>query len=355
MSGLKKAFEETNRKYSKENVMKIAKRFLSLTMFAVASSLFVSGVFAADKPKIGFLVKMPEEPWFQTEWKGAAKAGADLGFTVVNIGVPDGEKVLSAIDNLAAQGAKGFVICTPDTKLGPAIVAKAKSLNLKVMTVDDQFVKADGTPLVEVPHLGMSGVKIGGQVGNAIAEEIKKRGWKLAETGAIAISSNELATAKERVQGATAALTSNGFPAAQIWDAPQRTTDVEGGFNAANPVITNHPEIKNWAVFALNDGSVVGGVRALEGRNVKAENIIGVGIAGQSQALDEFKKPTMNGFYGSIFVGAFFHGSETATQMFNWITKGTAPAANTATGGILITRQNYVKVYTDNGVADQLK
>ena len=27
------------------------------------------------EPKLGFLVKQPEEPWFQTEWKFADKAG----------------------------------------------------------------------------------------------------------------------------------------------------------------------------------------------------------------------------------------------------------------------------------------
>jgi L-arabinose transport system substrate-binding protein len=56
--------------------------------------------------------------------------------------VPDGEKTLSAIDSLAANGAKGFVICPPDVSLGPAIMAKAKLNGLKVIAVDDRFVDA---------------------------------------------------------------------------------------------------------------------------------------------------------------------------------------------------------------------
>ena len=32
------------------------------------------------------------------------------------------------------------MICTPDVKLGPGIVARAKANNLKLMTVDDQLV-----------------------------------------------------------------------------------------------------------------------------------------------------------------------------------------------------------------------
>src|SRR5258706_13245763 len=97
--------------------------------------------------KIGFLVKQPEEPWFQLEWKFADQAAKNLGFNLMKTGATDGEKVLAAIDNLAANGAQGFVICTPDTKLGPAIVNKAKAAQLKLIAVDDQFIGADGQPM----------------------------------------------------------------------------------------------------------------------------------------------------------------------------------------------------------------
>src|SRR5712671_2629597 len=78
-----------------------------------------------EQIKLGFIVKQPEEPWFQLEWKFADEAAKKYGFELVKIGAPDGEKALTAIDNLAAAGAKGFVICTPDVRLGPAINARA--------------------------------------------------------------------------------------------------------------------------------------------------------------------------------------------------------------------------------------
>lgn len=64
-------------------------------------------------------MKQPEEPWFQTEWKFADKAGKDLGFEVIKIAVPDGEKTLNAIDSLAASGAKVslFVLRTRNSAL----------------------------------------------------------------------------------------------------------------------------------------------------------------------------------------------------------------------------------------------
>ena len=61
--------------------------------------------------KIGFIVKQPEEPWFQNEWKFAQQAADQYGFELIKIGAPDGEKVEAAIDSLATNGAQGALSC----------------------------------------------------------------------------------------------------------------------------------------------------------------------------------------------------------------------------------------------------
>jgi L-arabinose transport system substrate-binding protein len=58
---------------------------------AIGLAAVMSQSAMAETLKLGFLVKQPEEPWFQTEWKFADKAGKDLGFDVIKIAVPDGE------------------------------------------------------------------------------------------------------------------------------------------------------------------------------------------------------------------------------------------------------------------------
>ena len=60
---------------------------------AIGLAAVMSQSAMAENLKLGFLVKQPEEPWFQTEWKFADKAGKDLGFDVIKIAVPDGEKL----------------------------------------------------------------------------------------------------------------------------------------------------------------------------------------------------------------------------------------------------------------------
>jgi L-arabinose transport system substrate-binding protein len=153
------------------------------------------------KIKIGFLVKQPEEPWFQIEWKFAEQAANDHGFELIKIGAPDGEKTLAAIDNLAANGAKGFVICTPVVRLGPAIKNKADSYAMKFIAVDDQFAGPDGAFMADVHYLGLSPRKIGENVGRKLYEEMQRRGWPTEGTAACASTFEELDTAKQRTDG----------------------------------------------------------------------------------------------------------------------------------------------------------
>ncbi len=155
---------------------------------AIGLAAVMSQSAIAENLKLGFLVKQPEEPWFQTEWKFADKAGKDLGFEVIKIAVPDGEKTLNAIDSLAASGAKGFVICTPDPKLGSAIAAKARGYDMKVIAVDDQFVNAKGKPMDSVPLVMMAATKIGERQGQELYKEMQKRGWDVKDTAVMAIT-----------------------------------------------------------------------------------------------------------------------------------------------------------------------
>lgn len=304
---------------------------------------------SGDRIKIGFLVKQPEVPWFQLEWKFAQQAADENGFDLVKIGASDGEKVLAAIDNLAAQQARGFVICTPDARLGPAISAKADSQNLKLLTVDDQFMGPDGKPMDNVHHLGISAHNIGLMVGKALYEEMQKRGWKADDTALCVVTFEELETARQRTDGAIESLTEAGFPKAKVFKTPQKTSDVPGAFDAANVLLTQHSDVKHWLICGMNDGAVMGAVRAMEGRQFSADQMIGIGING-TDCLVEFKKDKPTGFFASVLLTPKRHGYETAMMMYKWIKDGAEPAKITYTDGILITRDSYEKIMKEQGL-----
>ncbi|QNQ96315.1 sugar ABC transporter substrate-binding protein [Pseudomonas oryzihabitans] len=313
---------------------------LRAALAAGAVSLSLSA-FAADPVKIGFLVKQPEEPWFQTEWAFAEKAAKDKGFTLLKIAVPDGEKTLAAIDSLAANGAKGFVICPPDVSLGPAIVAKAKLNDLKVMAVDDRFVDAKGKFMEDVPYLGMAAFEVGQQQGAAMAAEAEKRGWKWDDTYAVINTYNELDTGKKRTDGSVEALKKAGLPADHIIFAPQKTLDVPGSMDSTTSALVKLPSTaKHLIIGGMNDNTVLGGVRATESAGFKAEQVIGIGING-TDAIGELKKAN-SGFFGSMLPSPHEEGYQTASMMYEWVTTGKEPPKYTAMDKVtLITRANF--------------
>jgi L-arabinose transport system substrate-binding protein len=317
----------------------------SLCCAAVATAVLgTSGAASAAEVKIGFLVKQAEEPWFQTEWAFAEKAGKEHGFTVVKIAVPDGEKTLSAIDNLAANGVKGFVICPPDVSLGPAIVAKAKANDMKVMAVDDRFVDAKGKFMEDVPYLGMAAFEVGQKQGEAMANEAKNRKWEWKDTYAIINTYNELDTGKKRTDGSVDALKKAGMPADQILFAPQKTLDVPGSMDSTNAALPKLPSAaKNLIIGGMNDNTVLGGVRATAGAGFTPANVIGIGING-TDAIDELKKKE-SGFFGSMLPSPDKEGYNSALQMFEWVTTGKEPPKYTAMDDVtLITRANFKEV-----------
>ncbi|EEU0980734.1 substrate-binding domain-containing protein [Escherichia coli] len=255
---------------------------------AIGLAAVMSQSAMAENLKLGFLVKQPEEPWFQTEWKFADKAGKDLGFEVIKIAVPDGEKTLNAIDSLAASGAKGFVICTPDPKLGSAIVAKARGYDMEVIAVDDQFVNAKGKPMDTVPLVMMAATKIGERQGQELYKEMQKRGWDVKESAVMEITANELDTARRRTTGSMDAL--------------------------------------------------------------KAADIIGIGINGVD-AVSELSKAQATGFYGSLLPSPDVHGYKSSEMLYNWVAKDVEPPKFTeVTDVVLITRDNFKEELEKKGL-----
>lgn len=302
-----------------------------------------------ERVNIGFLVKQPDEPWFQNEWKFAQQCADSFGFGLIKIGATDGEKVLSAIDNLAAQGVGGFVICAPDVRLGSAIVNRARAQGLKVISVDDRLVSSDGGFITEVPHVGISASEIGKTVGRALHAEMNIRGWDRSKTAVCAVTWDELQTTRERTEGAIGVLVDSGFPEARIFRAPQRVADIPGAFDAVNAMLVQHPGVERWLICGNNDNAVLGAVRAMEGRGYNASTIIGIGING-TDCIVEFQKDNPTGFFASILLSPRQHGFDTAKMMFEWLKNGTGPAPETYTKGILITRETFARILDEQGL-----
>jgi L-arabinose transport system substrate-binding protein len=234
-------------------------------------------------------------------------------------------------------------------RLGTAILAKSNANNLKVMTVDDQFVGSDGKPMADVHHLGVAARDVGHVSGQALADQFKQRKWPAEQTAACIVTFEELDTARERTEGIIEKLVESGFPKDRIFKAPQKTTDIPGSFDAANVLLTQHSDVKYWLMAGMNDSATLGAVRAAEGRGFKADTAVGIGING-TDCIDEFKKPSPTPFYGSVLMEANVHGHDTALAMYKWVTQGVEPPKARFTGGVLITRDDFEQQLKKHGM-----
>ncbi len=332
--------------------MRLMTMVLAGVLVAVVGGLAGCGESGGKgKVKIGFLVKQADVSWFQNEWKFADEAGRKYGFEVIKIGVPDGPKTLAAIDSLAGQGAQGFIICTPEPKLGEMIMERAKRANLKVMSVDDRLESSAGVALEEVPHMGITARDIGKLVGTALGEQYQKRGWKAEETAACVMTHDTGGpTHSDRTDGAIETLVAAGFPKERVFKMAQKEPiGLATGRDAMNAVMTQHTDVKNWLIAAINDDAVVGGVRATEARGLTAEHVIGVGI-GVDSSIPDLAAAQPTGLVATVLISPRRHGYETTEMMYQWIKDGTAPAKLTWTQGLLIDRDNYKRVMKEQGL-----
>ncbi len=326
-------------------------------ILALLTNVLLACLLSCNKPastttiKIGFLVKQPDVSWFQNEWKFADQAAARNGFEVIKIGIPDGTKTLAAIDSLAAQGAQGFIICTPEPKFGQAILDRAARANLKVMSVDDRLQSADGQDIESVPHMGITARDIGKLVGLALSDQFKIRQWEPSETAACILTHDQGGqTHMDRTRGAIDALVAAGFPKDRIFTIAQKDPiDIATGRDAMNALLTQHAEAKNVLIAGVNDDSVVGAVRATENRGLSAEHVVAVGI-GVDSSLSEFQQEKSTGFVATVLISPRRHGYETAELMYHWIRDSKEPPKTTWTQGVLITRQNYKQVMKEQGL-----
>lgn len=301
-----------------------------------------------DPVKIAFIVKQPEEPWFQLEQRFAREAAKADGFELLELAGQDGEKVLSLIDNLGVKAVKGLVICTPDVRLGPAIMQRATQHGIKVIAVDDRFIGNDGKPMADVHYLGIAADEIGKDVGKALYTEMQSRKWTPIDTAVCLVTFDELDTAHERTEGARSALIAAGFPREKIHAAPQKTSDIKGALEAVDILLVQQPAVKHWLVAGMNDNAVLGAVRSMETRGLAAADVVGIGING-TDCIGELSKPQVSGFHGSMLLQAKKHGYDTAHAMHEWVAKGVEPALDTRTRGILITRENYKAILKEQG------
>jgi L-arabinose transport system substrate-binding protein len=153
-------------------------------------------------------------------------------------------------------------------------------------------------------------------------------GW-LKETakkvGVLSVEVQTLSVCNDRTDNEKAAIKAVGVSDAQIFPVPY-TGEALSSQDAAGPIITAHPEITNWIVFACNDEGVLGATNALATAGVKPEDIIAVGL-GAYEACKPWAAGQPSAFKAALFISGLDVGKTAATVLNDAVVNGKTPGA----------------------------
>ncbi|MFR1109933.1 MAG: substrate-binding domain-containing protein [Anaerotruncus colihominis] len=161
---------------------------------------------------------------------------------------------------------------------------------IPVIAVDDALETEDGTKLA--PWVGIDGFSIGKAAGEWGVNYIKENNLADDESfGILLMTADTVSSCVPRTEGELAALSEGlpDFPESRIFRA-DCDTSAEDGNQAANAVITGHPEIKKWLVLGVSDESSQGAARAIESAGLGADSMV-IGWA-RTCAQTNLKTPT---------------------------------------------------------------
>jgi L-arabinose transport system substrate-binding protein len=272
---------------------------------------------------IAGIYKSGDQAWFLTEGKGAQGVVEAAGgkWMYMDAKINDAATYIQLIDTCIAQKVDGIVTCPPDQNLSPAVVAKLKEAGIPVIAVDDALQDESGKLLA--PWVGIDAYNIGLESGKTGVEFVQKN--NLANDPAFGVLLLTVDTVSSCVPRTEAQLKSikdafPGFPDSRIWRADSDGT-TERANVVATAVITGHPEIKKWLVFAINDEGAQGGARALEAAGLTYESgSLVIGFGGYL-APDEFAKPS-SPFKAAVYFSATDVGKMSAQSLLDFIKNG---------------------------------
>jgi L-arabinose transport system substrate-binding protein len=279
------------------------------------------------------LVNRLNNPWTEQQIAGFREACGRLDADVLVLdNQMDANMTLSNLDVALEQGADGVALSPPDQKISALIVDRAFSADIPVVALDLRLLDYNNRQLA--PYLGVPNSKAGHASGQWLASEIERLGWledRSLTVGVAALTFDPIWDMRLRTDACRQALLDNSpaLSPEQIYPVHHRRMDAVGALMGMHELISTHPEVTNWVVYAGNDEGVTGAVRALEqvGLDAKA---LGCGI-GYGRARTELEGPRRTAFKATVFLDGAEIGRTAAEYLYNYRVNGIPIPATTYT------------------------
>jgi L-arabinose transport system substrate-binding protein len=305
----------------------------------------------AGKPLFVVINKSADQQYFIDLQNSFMQAAGELGADSKKFDAKlDPNLGISLVNDAISAGAKGIAITVPDQTIGPAIAKAAKDAGVVLIATDDSIKDGDGNP---VPFVGFDGKDMGKKVGEAAAQLLTDSGWlkdSAKKVGVLSVEVQTLSVCNDRTDNEKAAIKAAGVTDAQIFPVPY-TGEALASQDAAGPIITAHPEVTNWIVFACNDEGVLGATNALATAGVKPENVIAVGL-GAYEACKPWAAGQPSAFKAALFISGLDVGKTAATVLNDAVVNGKTPGAASYAPTTIVNPDNYKTVFDPISLAN---
>ena len=280
------------------------------------------------------IYKMGTATWFIQEGAASQKVVEDAGYTWKYLDSDlNAATYMEQLNTVIADKVDGVLVCVPDQNLSQTTVDMLTEAGIPVIAVDDPLETEDGTQLA--PWVGIDGYNIGKTTGEWGVNYVKENNLQDDDSfGILLMTADTVTSCVPRTEGEEDALKDGlpDFPDSRIFRA-DCDTSAEDGNQAANAVITGHPEIKKWLVLGVSDESSQGAARAIESAGLGADSMV-VGL-GAYLCEDEFNSPD-SCFRAAAYFSALDIGSTAAKEMVDHIENGTEIPETYAVGATII-------------------
>ncbi len=237
------------------------RRFLTVSAAGVGALLLPSlPSFAADKPKVGLVMKSLANEFFKQMQAGAEEYAAKNTdkFAFAAVGMKDERDFaaqVDAVENFVTQQYNVIVLAPADSKAMVTPVKKALDAGVKVINIDvaldEDAKKQAGVDLAFFGPDNREGAKLSGM---ALAKELGKGGKVVILEG-----NPEADNAKERKKGFDDAVAEGGLT---LLDSKTAHWETEEANTLMTNFLTQYQDIQG--VMAANDSMALGVVKALD-------------------------------------------------------------------------------------------
>jgi len=264
--------------------------FILLGMLSIISASCQRGSDqAGGAPRIAFVMKTANNPFFIDMQKGAEEEARKLGVSLVVQAAErevDVEKQMQIIENLIQAKVAALCVTPSGSREIVSAIEKANRAGIPVVIVDTRVdAKALGESKAKIASfIGSDNYEGGKLAGEFIAQRLGGKGKVVVLEG---IPGHE--TGDSRLRGFRDAL--KATPGIEIVASQTANWERDQGFNVFQNILQSHPEVQ--AVFACSDLMALGAVEAIAAAK-KSGQIVVVGFDASAEAQQAVQQGTMH-------------------------------------------------------------